>query len=61
MWLSSCWCHTFNGSRVASVLPGPWEELLMMTLLLQQLLFFPNVVSLRLGNPVTADLCLYAA
>lgn len=61
MWLSSCQCHTFNGSRAASVLPGPWEELLVVTLLLQQLLVFPDVVSLHLGNPLTGDLCLYTA
>lgn len=61
MWLSSCQCRTFNGSWVASALPGLWEELLMVTLLLQQLLFFPDVVSLHLSNPVTGDLCLYTA
>lgn len=59
MWLSSCQCLTFNGSWVASILPGPWEELLMVTLLLQQLLVFSDVVSLHLGNPVTGDLCLW--
>lgn len=60
-WLSGCQHHTFTGSCVASALHGPWEGRLMVTLLLQQLLFFPDVVSLHLGNPVTGDLCLYSA
>lgn len=46
---------------MASILRGPWQELLMVTLLLQQRLVFPDVVSLHLGNPVTGDLCLCTA
>lgn len=41
MWFPGCHCPTFDGSWVAGVLPGPWGQLGMGTLLLQQLLFSP--------------------
>lgn len=41
MWFPGCHCPTFGDSRVARVLPGPWGQLGMGTLLLQQLLVSP--------------------